>query len=188
MRALTTLLILTLSASPVLADLDSLRTEVGLAAAAGETDIAIDKLRQVLALAPDDGASHYQLATLLMDNNGDLSDAVKHFEHARDLEFQPMGVAYRLSRTYARTGRTNKALEQMEVLAAGGFGLLGYIDGESDYDGIRDTDRFSAAVAAITESRYPCMGDARRHAFDFWIGQWTVTSNGQTVGNASHGQ
>lgn len=185
MRALTTLLFLPLFASPALADLDSLRAEIGIATAAGQSDIAIDKLRQILELAPDDGASHYQIATLLMDNDGDLFDASKHFERAGDLEFQPMGVAYRLSRIYARTGSTSKALEQLEVMASGGFGLLGLIDGEADYDGIRDERRFSAALKAIAASRYPCMGDERRHAFDFWIGEWTVTSNGQFAGTNS---
>ena len=117
MRALISMLTLTILTTAAWADLDNLRSEAQIAAAAGEVDIATSKLQQILALAPDDGASHYQLAVLLMDNNGDAFDSAQHFERTRDLEYQPLGVAYRLSRLYARAGRDNDALEQLEILA-----------------------------------------------------------------------
>lgn len=185
MRALTIVLITSVLTTTAWADLKSLRQEVIVATAAGETDLAAIKLRQVLELAPDDGASHYQLGSLLMDNNGDFDEAVLHFERAGDLEFQPLGVAYRLSRLYARAGRDAKALEEMEVLAVGGFGLLNLIDGEADYDGIRNSPRFAKALESIRAARFPCAADERHRAFDFWIGEWDVTQNGQFAGTNS---
>ena len=107
MRALITLLMLTALTTTVWADLDSLKSEASIAVAAGEVDAAISKLGQILELTPDDGAVHYQIAVLLMDNDGNTFDSVKHFERARDLKFQPLGVAYRLSRLYARGGRND---------------------------------------------------------------------------------
>ena len=92
MRALIAVLLITVLTATAQADLESLRTEANIAAAAGETEAATSKLRQILDLTPDDGASHYQLATLLMDNNGDPLDAVEHFERARDLKFQPLSM------------------------------------------------------------------------------------------------
>jgi len=185
MRALISMLILTVLTPTAWADLDSLRSEAQIAAAAGEVDVATSKLRQILKLTPADGASHYQIAILLMDNNGDMFDAVQHFERARDLEFQPLGVAYRLSRLYARTGRDSDALDQLEIMAAGGFGSLKLVEDQVDYDSIRSNPRFATALEAIRAARFPCAVDERHSAFDFWIGEWTVTQNGQFAGTSS---
>jgi hypothetical protein len=73
----------------------------------------------------------------------------------------------------------------MEIMAEGGFGFLGLVEGQADYDSISTSPRFSAALASIRTARFPCMGDERHRAFDFWIGEWTVTQNGQFAGNSS---
>jgi tetratricopeptide (TPR) repeat protein len=185
MRALITILILSVLSAMAFADVDSLRAEANSAAAAGETDLATSKLQQLLEQSPNDGAAHYQIGILLMDNDGSIQDAVQHFERARDLEFQPLGVAYRLSRLYARSGRGDDALEQMEIMAEGSFGFLGLVEGQADYDSINISPRFNAALASIRAARFPCTGDERHRAFDFWIGEWTVTQNGQFAGNSS---
>jgi len=185
MRALITILTLSVLATTAWADLDSLRNEANIAAAAGESEIAVSKLRQILEVSPDDGAAHYQIATILMDNGGNTHEFVQHFERARELEFQPMGVAYRLSRLYARTGKHDAALEQLEIAASGGFGLLNLIEDQADYDGISDDPRFTAALETIRGARFPCAVDERHKAFDFWIGEWTVSMNGQFAGTSS---
>jgi tetratricopeptide (TPR) repeat protein len=185
MRTLISTLILIVLTTTAWADLESLQREANIAAAAGEVDVAASKLRQILELTPDDGAVHYQIAVLLMDNDGDMFDAVKHFGRARDLEFQPLGAAYRLSRLYARSGRDDDALEQLEIMAQGGFGLLNLVEGQSDYDSVSSNPRFDAALATIRAARFPCAADARHLAFDFWIGEWTVTQNGQFAGSSS---
>jgi tetratricopeptide (TPR) repeat protein len=182
MRSVFSVLLLSVWTLSAAADLDSLRAEAQIAVNAGETAFATSKLQQIIGLAPDDGAAHFQVATLMMDNGGDLYDAISHFERARELEFRPQGVAYRLSRIYARTGRKAAALEQIELLANGGFALVSYVDGHEDYASIQDEPRFIAAVATIAAARYPCEADERRHAFDFWIGEWTVTAGGQFAG------
>jgi len=152
---------------------------------AADIDTTIDKLEKELAQNPDDGSLHYQLGSLLMDNNSDLDAAARHFESAVALQFQPLGGAYRLSRIYARQGAQAKALEQLEILADGGFGQINLIDGEADYDSLRDDARFVAASETIRATRFPCNNDERHHAFDFWIGEWSVTQNGQFAGDSS---
>lgn len=167
------------------AQTDALREQANAAAAAGDTTAAISILQEALLLAPDDGSLHYQLGSLLMDNGGDLESAARLFERAADLEFRALGAAFRLSRIYARLGEDEKALQQMELLATGGFGQIGLIDGEADYDSLRGDSRFIAAEATIRGTRFPCKNDARHHAFDFWVGEWSVTQNGQFAGDSS---
>ena len=154
-------------------------------AGARADDATIEKLQQDLLQSPDDASLHYQLGSLLMDEHGDLAKAAEHFERAVEMQFQPLGAAYRLSRIYARQGKNSQALEQLELLAAGGFGQINLIESESDYDSIRSDARFVAAAEKIRSARFPCSSDARYHAFDFWIGEWTVTQNGQFAGDSS---
>jgi len=142
--------------------------------ALAQSDDTIASFRETLAKTPDDGATHYALASYLMDNGGDLDEAVLHFERARDLEFQPQGVIYRLSRINARRGQYPEALEQIQALAEGGFGFPGLIENQADYAEIAGDPRFVAAVETMRAARFPCVPDERHHAFDFWIGDWTV--------------
>ena len=185
MRALILIFSLCSATALAQADVDSLRAEANIAVTAGQSDVAAAKLRQLLDLAPDDGSAHYQLGTLIMDSNGELFDAIEHFERAKALKFQPLGVAYRLSRIYARMGNKEKALEQMDALASGGFNLPGYFEDQPDYDSIRQDARFIKALEAVRAARFPCEADERHHAFDFWIGEWTVTVGGTFAGTNS---
>jgi len=142
----------------------------------------VESLRVAVEQAPNDGAAHYQLAVALMDEAMDDDEATSHFEKAGELGFQPQGVAYRLSRIYARNDQSEKALVQIEGLADAGFGAIGLVEGQPDYASVRDEPRFIAAVEAIRAARYPCDADDRHHAFDFWLGEWDVTQDGQFAG------
>ena len=184
MRTLFSLLVLlTLAGNTAAADLDALRNEANTAASAGDTDSAIALFREILEEAPDDGAAHYRLGSMVMDNGGDLGEAATHFERADELEFQPVGVAYRLSRIYATTGRETDALVQLEIMANGGFGLPNLIDGQADYASISEEPRYAAALQTIRDARFPCSAGEEHHAFDFWIGEWDVSQSGQPAGS-----
>jgi len=78
-------------------------------------------------------------------------------------------------------------LQQIAKLAPedGGFGQLNDIESESDYDNIRENARFMAALDTVRIARFPCLADERHRAFDFWIGEWIVTRNGQFAGTNS---
>jgi hypothetical protein len=143
---------------------------------AGNAAADIDTLRS------DDGAAHYRLGSTLMDNDGDLDEAAAHFKRAGELEFQPIGVAFRLSRIYAKTGRESDALDQLEIMANNGFGLPNLIAGQEDYASISDDPRYAAALETIQAARFPCDADEKHHAFDFWIGEWDVSQSGQAAG------
>ena len=132
MRTIISLLFFLSFAGIAAADVDALRSDANAAATAGDTDKAIALFTEIIEEAPDDGAAHYRLASMLMDSEGDLDEAAAHFERAGELEFQPIGVAFRLSRIYAKTGRESDALDQLEIMANNGFGLPNLIAGQED--------------------------------------------------------
>ena len=105
MRALITVLLSLMFVCPALA----------------QSEDTIANFRETLVKTPDDGATHYALASYLMDNGGDLGEAALHFERAGELEFQPQGIIYRLPRINARRGQYPEALQQIETLAEGGI-------------------------------------------------------------------
>jgi len=82
-------------------------------------------------------------------------------------------------------GSSSDALEQLEILAEGGFGSLNLVEDQADYDTVRSDPRFATALEAVRLARFPCAADDRHAAFDFWIGEWTVTQNGQFAGTSS---
>ncbi|MDJ0657766.1 MAG: hypothetical protein QNJ40_26640 [Xanthomonadales bacterium] len=182
MRVASIAVLVTVLSAPAFADTTQLREAANAAALEGDAATAKARFEEILALEPEDGAIHYRLATLLMDHGGASEEVEKHFLRAGELGFQPLGVAYRLSRLYARTDRREEALERIEAMAAGGFTLVNLIEGEDDYDSVKNDARFVAALESMRAARYPCQADQRHHAFDFWIGEWTVTQYGQFAG------
>jgi len=184
MRTIISLLFLLSIAGNAAADIDALRDDANAAAAAGDTDKAIALFAQIIEEAPEDGAAHYRLGSMLMDNSGDLDAAAAHFERAGELKFQAIGVAFRLSRIYARTGREADALDQLESMADNGFGLPNMIEGQDDYASVSDEPRYAAAMETIRAARFPCEAGEKHHAFDFWIGEWDVhLANGALAGS-----
>jgi tetratricopeptide (TPR) repeat protein len=171
--------------SLALANPGELRSAAGAAAANGDIPGALTHYRALLKQLPEDGAAHYQIGSLLMDNEGDLNEAISHFKQAAKSGFQVTGVSYRLSRIYARQGETEKALKEFEKLAPAGFSLISLIEGQKDYESLAGNERFEKSVNDIRALRYPCLSDPRRRAFDFWIGDWTVTVGGQFAGNSN---
>ena len=182
MRALFSLLFFFSFAGIAAADVDALRDDANAAAAAGDTDKAIALFAEIIEEAPEDGAAHYRLGSMLMDNGGDLDEAAAHFQRAGELDFQAIGVAYRLSRIYALTGRESDALNHLESMADNGFGLPKMIEDQDDYASIVDDPRYAAALDTIRAARFPCEAGEKHHAFDFWIGEWDVTQGGQAAG------
>lgn len=182
MRLIVSIVLMSCHFAVFAGDVETLRTQANEAAAAGNMEQAMGHLRELLEQAPDDGAAHYRLGTLLMDYSGDLEQAMIEFKRAGELGFQPLGVNYRLARIFARTGRDEEALAQLEAAAAAGFGQINLIENQPDFAMLADNERYDSAIKSIRANRFPCESDPRFHAFDFWVGDWNVTAGGQHAG------
>jgi len=131
---------------------------------------------------PEDGEVRYRLAIALMSLDR-LDEASVQFEAAGEANYQPLGVAYRLARIHARQGNVEAALVEMDKMAAGGFPAPQLIENESDFDSLRDNQRFVTALGIIQSNRFPCRNDENKRLFDFWVSDWDVSSLGQAAGS-----
>ncbi len=177
-RSIVLLACLVLTGWVAAADLSA---QAAAAAADNDHERAVALWREHLQAQPADGSAHYRLALSLMSLDR-LDQAEGHFRNAGELGFQPLGVAYRVARIQARQGQRELALESLEALAAQGFAMPALIEGEADFESLAGAPRFQAALATIQGARFPCKASADHRAFDFWIGKWDVSSNGQPAG------
>jgi hypothetical protein len=181
MRVFCTLLLLVLVHSLAQADLVADKAAGVDALGDSRFEDAARIYSEVLKDHPEDGEAHYRLATALMSLDR-LEEAASEFEAAGRANFQPLGVAYRLARIYARQGNMDAALEQLDIMAAGGFPAPQLLENEADFDSLRENERYVAALKTIRVNRFPCKANPKNRMFDFWVSNWDVTSLGQTAG------
>lgn len=130
-----------------------------------------------------DGESRYRLGTALM-GAGQPAAAAGQFEAASELGYQTMGADYRLARIYASQGDQQRALAKLDAIAGAGFPSITLIEDEPDFASLRGTTGYANALATIRSNRYPCREAVERRGFDFWVGNWDVTSAGQAAGKS----
>jgi tetratricopeptide (TPR) repeat protein len=174
------LLLLVVTASHAESATDA-RAEAMSALADARYEEAAAIYRGLVADDPDDGESVYRLGIALMSLD-ELDDAARRFERAASLGYQPQGAGYRLARIRARQGDEAAALSQLEALAAGGFPSPQLIENEADFEALRSSPRYEAALAGIRGNRYPCRANEEYRQFDFWLGEWDVSAAGQPAG------
>jgi hypothetical protein len=93
-------------------------------------------------------------------------------------------LTYRRARAYMVLQNDEAALTQLELAMTNGVSLGPKLD-DKVFDPLRYTPRFKNILAQNDLILHPC-ADAPHRAFDFWIGDWTVTTkNGPKVGDSS---
>jgi tetratricopeptide (TPR) repeat protein len=120
------------------------------------------------------------LADLAHDDRTALAD----YDLAEKNGVPPALLTYRRARSYMSLQDTEAALTQLELAMTNGVSLGPKLD-DKVFDPIRSTPRFEAILAQNELILHPC-ADAPHRAFDFWVGDWTVTTqNGPKVGDSS---
>ena len=82
----------------------------------------------------------------------------------------------RIARAYARKNDIDKSIEWMDKAAHAGFAAPGAILTDPDTASVRNDQRFATILAKINSNARPCESNPAYRAFDFWIGEWDVTS------------
>jgi hypothetical protein len=88
------------------------------------------------------------------------------------------------ARAHVKMGRTDAAIEALKRASAGGFANVSMLDTEVDFEPLRRDPRFSSLRETVDRNARPCVYAAEYRQFDFWIGEWSVTSAGAPAGES----
>ena len=117
---------------------------------------------------------------------GDYRGAREAFEKARELQYPaPIALPLRLSRTYARLGEKEKALENLKLAVDRGYSAGEQLNAENDFLSLRDDPRWTELMATVRKNQHPCRNAPEHRQFDFWLGEWDVEANGQRIARSS---
>jgi len=131
---------------------------------------------------PANGMEWYTQARALQDQQ-QYDAAMDAFQHAIDESFQPAGALMRMAQILAAQGQLDDAVMKLQKayeLNPMTFGVLLQIGGVPE---LVDDERYTVLLAEADKARYPCKSRPEAAQFDFWLGDWQVSSpQGQVVG------
>ena len=140
--------------------------------------------RVVLASSPNDGRSWYRLGASLAAAN-DNAAAAEAFERSVAIGHQPRAM-YNAAAMRARLGQRDRALAWLDSALASGFSGDSILRNDTDFAALRGDAGFQQRVAAAERAFRPCVSRRESHLFDFWVGEWNVTTpQGQPAGKSS---
>ena len=105
----------------------------------------------------------------------DIDGATTAYEKARELQWQPATVFYRLARVYSLKGDLDKSFSYLDQLVPMRAIPLAVLDTAKDLAAARRDVRYQRVAERITALRFPCRTQPEARQFDFWIGDWDVT-------------
>ncbi len=108
-----------------------------------------------------------------------FQESIPLFERAVRSGVQVNVAEFRMARAYARLGSVDKGLEHLQRAAAAGIALE-LLTSHPDIAPLRADARYAAIVRHLEDARFPCRNGVEAHQFDFWVGEWTVTSASST--------
>lgn len=82
---------------------------------------------------------------------------------------------YEIATTYAGMGDSAHALETLKSSANAGFMMPSRLQNDAEWTSLRTNNQFIALSKEVQHNAAPC-DDAEFKQFDFWIGDWAVTS------------
>ena len=96
-----------------------------------------------------------------------------------------IAATYNAAAMHARLGHRDQAFTWLTLAVRQGFGDEKLLRTDEDLGSIRADERFEKIVYDATHAPTPCATDPERRKFDFWVGDWTVTTAGGAVVGSS---
>jgi hypothetical protein len=93
--------------------------------------------------------------------------------------------AYSAGAMYARLGRADSAFWWLGRAVRFGFSDEKALRTDDDLASLRSDARFDSLVYNATHAPTPCASDAEHRRFDFWVGEWRVTTSGGVPAGSS---
>ncbi len=136
---------------------------------------------------PDNARFWYRLG-VSQRGTGHFQPALESFEKARTLGaakgLPGFLVDYEVGTTYAAMGDSSRAIKALKNAADGGFLQTERVQNDIEWNPLRNDPQFIALENEVRRNAAPCE-DAEFRQFDFWIGDWDVTSTGDGVPRGS---
>jgi tetratricopeptide (TPR) repeat protein len=138
---------------------------------------------------PDNARYWYRLG-VSQRGAGHFQPALISLEKARTLAagkgLPGFLVDYEVGTTYAAMGDSSRALKALKDAADGGLVQVDRVQNDGEWNPLRKDPQFIALASQVKHNAAPC-DDAEFRQFDFWIGDWDVTSTSDGVSRgASH--
>ncbi len=87
-------------------------------------------------------------------------------------------VYSRMAKVHALTGDKQHAYTELDSAVSSGYLAFKELDTLSEFNSLRDEQRFKDIRQLVYVTAYPCMADKHAREFDFWIGEWDVYPTG----------
>ncbi len=167
-------------------DLSELETQADEYFQNSDWDNAVSTYREIVAKDPNHSQAWFQMASSLRSLE-QWSEAAMAFEKAHELEFNPLFTSINLARMHSQLGDIDTAFKWIDATMDTGFGQVAFLQNDEQLEPMRSDDRFETVLASAQRNSTPCEFDENFRAFDFWIGEWDVTSGdgGPTAGENS---
>jgi tetratricopeptide (TPR) repeat protein len=88
----------------------------------------------------------------------------------------PQFGEYGKATVYAATGQAVKAFEALDRALAQGYADPDTLRADPNLNILHDDPRFAKLVELAQKNQRPCVYTPENRQFDFWIGEWTVTT------------
>jgi tetratricopeptide (TPR) repeat protein len=149
---------------------------------------AAENLYLSLAKENPDNARYWYRLGVSQRGAGHFHAALESLEKARTLGagkgLPGSLVDYELGTTYAAMGDSARAIKSLKDAADGGFLQPDRVQNDAEWNRLRDDPQFIALAKEVKHNAAPCE-DAQFRQFDFWIGDWDVTSTADGVSRGS---
>ena len=93
---------------------------------------------------------------------------------------------YNLTSLFAASGRLDSAAAWLHKTIQAGYSNSAALESDPDFAGLIKDARYGALKEEMKVAAAPCMARAESRRFDFWVGEWDVTTpQGQPAGSSS---
>ncbi|NNF17726.1 MAG: hypothetical protein HKN70_13360 [Gammaproteobacteria bacterium] len=149
--------------------------------AAEDWENVVKLYRQLTSTQPDNGRYWYRLAVGLR-YTGKLELAHEALDEAAKVQVPPSYTEYERAKIAATRQDNAKAMAFLQVAADAGLAGSAMVLENEHLAALSGEPGFDDLVEQLETNQFPCR-DSKYHEFDFWIGDWQVsTPNGQPAG------
>jgi hypothetical protein len=105
-------------------------------------------------------------------------------EAARKAGAPTVMVTVRKARALSRLGKLEPAFAELDAAVGQGWAPLEILEKDPDFEKVRGSPKFQPLLLKAQKVARPCEHDALSRQFDFWVGEWDVSTGGSQVGKS----